>query len=106
MDNMKYIGMDVHKEAIFIAVLNSSGKLMIVCVIETKAISILQFFQGLRGSLRVGYSPNLKSPTGLTSVRSEEHESDVESDRHGDQLITKKEVLELILHNVSWPFIA
>jgi hypothetical protein len=27
MDSVKYIGMDVHKEAISIAVLNSSGKL-------------------------------------------------------------------------------
>jgi len=26
MDSVKYIGMDVHKEAISIAVLNSSGK--------------------------------------------------------------------------------
>jgi hypothetical protein len=30
MDNVKYIGMDVHKEAIAIAVLNSSGKLVMV----------------------------------------------------------------------------
>ena len=37
MDSVKYIGMDVHKEAIAIAVLNSSGKLVMECVIETKA---------------------------------------------------------------------
>src|SRR5207245_11570386 len=48
-----YIGMDVHKEAISIAVLNSPGKLVMECIIETKAATILQFFQGLRGSLRV-----------------------------------------------------
>jgi hypothetical protein len=47
MDSVKYIGMDVHKEAICIAVLNSSGKLVIECLIETKASTILQFFQGL-----------------------------------------------------------
>ena len=35
----KYIGMDVHKEAIAIAVLNSSGKLVMECVIETKAVT-------------------------------------------------------------------
>jgi hypothetical protein len=29
MDSTKYIGMDVHKEAISIAALNSSGKLVI-----------------------------------------------------------------------------
>ena len=53
MDKTKYIGMDVHKEAISIAVLNFSGKLVMECVIETKASTILQFFQGLRGSLHV-----------------------------------------------------
>ena len=55
MDSVKYIGMDVHKEAISIAVLNSSGKLVMECVIETKAIAILQFVQGLRGSLHVTF---------------------------------------------------
>jgi len=53
MDSVKYIGMDVHKEAISIAVLNSSGKLVMECTIETKAISILEFLKGLRGSLHV-----------------------------------------------------
>lgn len=53
MDSVKYIRMDVHKEAISIAVLNSSGKLVMECVIETKAATILQFFEGLRGSLHV-----------------------------------------------------
>ncbi len=55
MDSVKYIGMDVHKEAISIAVLNSSGKLVMECVIETKAIAILQFIQGLRGSLHLTF---------------------------------------------------
>lgn len=53
MDSVKYIGMDVHKEAISIAVLNSSGRLVMESVIETKAITILQFVHGLRGSLHV-----------------------------------------------------
>ena len=53
MDSVKYIGMDVHKEAISIAVLNSSGRLVMECTIETKAITILDFLQGLRGSLHV-----------------------------------------------------
>ncbi len=50
---VKYIGMDVHKEAIVIAVLNESGKLVIESVIESKASSILQFLHGLRGELHV-----------------------------------------------------
>ncbi len=51
MENAKYIGMDVHKDAISIAVLNSSGKLVMESIIETKAITILEFVHGLRGSL-------------------------------------------------------
>jgi hypothetical protein len=49
MDSVKYIGMDVHQEAISIAVLNSSGKLVMGCTIESKAITILEFLKGLRG---------------------------------------------------------
>jgi len=53
MDNTKYIGMDVHKEAISIAVLNSSGKLVMESVVEAKTITILEFVRGLRGSLHL-----------------------------------------------------
>jgi transposase len=55
MDNTKYIGMDVHKETISIAVLNSAGKLVMETIIETKASILLQFVQGLRGSLHVTF---------------------------------------------------
>jgi hypothetical protein len=50
---VKYIGMDVHKEAIVIAVLNGNGKLVMETIVETKASSILQFLHGLRGELHV-----------------------------------------------------
>ena len=40
----KYTGMDVHKETISIAVMNSAGKLV---------MTLLQFVQGLRGTLQV-----------------------------------------------------
>ena len=53
MDKVKSIGMDVHKEAITIAVLNGSGKLVMESTIETKASTILDFLKGLRGSLHV-----------------------------------------------------
>jgi len=55
MDSTKYIGMDVHKETISIAVLNSSGKLVMETIIETKASTVLEFIQGLRGSLHVTF---------------------------------------------------
>lgn len=53
MDSTKYIGMDVHKEATAIAVMNSAGKLVMESIVETKAATIVQFFEGLRGELCV-----------------------------------------------------
>src|SRR6202142_753270 len=55
MDSKKYIGMDVHKESISIAVRNGAGKIVMECVIETKASMILQFINGLRGDLPVTF---------------------------------------------------
>jgi hypothetical protein len=55
MDSTKYIGMDVHKETISIAVMNSAGKLVIESILETEAMTILQFVQGFRGNLQVTF---------------------------------------------------
>jgi hypothetical protein len=55
MTSTKYIGLDVHKESISIAVLNFAGKVVMECVIGTKASTILQFIHGLRGDLRVTF---------------------------------------------------
>jgi hypothetical protein len=41
MTSTKYIGMDVPKESISIAVRNAVGKIVMECVIETKASMIL-----------------------------------------------------------------
>ncbi len=46
MDSIKYIGVDVHKESISIAVMNGTGKLVVESIIETKAITVVQFIQG------------------------------------------------------------
>ena len=53
MNDAKYIGLDVHQATISAAVLDSAGKLLMEAVLETKAETILQFLQGLRGSLHV-----------------------------------------------------
>ena len=53
--NIKYVGMDVHKESISLAVMNGVGKIVMESVIETKASMILQFFDGLRGGLQVTF---------------------------------------------------
>src|ERR1700692_38702 len=55
MNDTKYIGMDVHRESISITVMNYAGKIVLECVIETKASIILQFIDGLRGDLHVTF---------------------------------------------------
>jgi transposase len=55
MTSTQYIGMDVHKESISIAVMNAAGKIVMECVIETRASIILQFIHGLRGDLHVTF---------------------------------------------------
>jgi len=47
--------MDVHKETISIAVSNGGGKLVMESIIETKAATILQFIQSVRGQLYVTF---------------------------------------------------
>src|SRR5260370_17461897 len=55
MNQEKYIGMDVHQATISVAVMDSSGKLIMECILETKAATILEFFAGLRGTLSVTF---------------------------------------------------
>jgi transposase len=55
MNDAKYIGLDVHQATISAAVLDSTGKLVMECILETKAATILQFIHGLRGSLHVTF---------------------------------------------------
>jgi transposase len=50
MDSLKYIGMDVHTETISIAVRNGDGMRD-----RNQGEHILQFFQGLSGSLQVTF---------------------------------------------------
>lgn len=51
MSQEKYIGMDVHQATISAAVMDVEGKLLMECVLETKASTIVGFIEGLRGSL-------------------------------------------------------
>jgi len=55
MNDAKYIGLDVHQATISAAVLDSTGKLVMESVLETKAATLLQFVHGLRGSLWVTF---------------------------------------------------
>jgi hypothetical protein len=55
MNDVKYIGLDVHQATISATVLDSTGKLVMESILETKAATILQFVHGLRGDLRVTF---------------------------------------------------
>jgi len=51
----KYIGLDVHQATISAAVMDPGGKLLMECLLETKAATILEFIQGLRGTLSLTF---------------------------------------------------
>jgi transposase len=55
MNNIKYIGMDVHKATTVIAVLNHLGKAISEAIVETKGVSILDFLKSVRGTLHVTF---------------------------------------------------
>ena len=45
------IGTDVHDASISAAVRNAEGRLLMECVLETKADTVLEFIEGLHGTL-------------------------------------------------------
>jgi hypothetical protein len=53
MNDAQYIGLDVYQAKVSAAVLDFTSKRVIESIVETKAATILQFVQGLRGSLHV-----------------------------------------------------
>ena len=55
MSQEKYIGMDVHQATISVAVMDARGKLMMECLLETKASTIVDFIQGLQGTLSLTF---------------------------------------------------
>src|SRR6202007_134416 len=55
MSSEKYIGLDIQQATIVVAVLDSSGKLVMESILETEAATILQFFAGLRGTVSVTF---------------------------------------------------
>jgi hypothetical protein len=48
VNSEKYIGLDVHQATISVAVMDSKGKIVMESILETKAVTILEFFAGLR----------------------------------------------------------
>jgi hypothetical protein len=60
MSQEKYIGMDVHQATISVAVMDAGGKLIMECLLETKASTIVEFIARITKSRTLG---------GLQSVR-------------------------------------
>ena len=55
MDREKYIGLDVHQATTSVAVMDATGRVVMECILETKAATILEFLAGLRGTLSVTF---------------------------------------------------
>ena len=55
MSQEKYIGMDVHQATISVAVMDVHGKLLMECLLQTKAATIVEFIQGLEGTQAVSF---------------------------------------------------
>jgi len=53
MDSVKYIGLDVHRDTISVAVVDQGGRLVMQSVIPTQAPAILDCVDGIQGSLHV-----------------------------------------------------
>src|ERR1700726_2123583 len=51
----KFIGLDVHQATISVAVMDCKGKVVMECILETKASTILEFLAGLRGTLSLTF---------------------------------------------------
>ena len=70
MNQEKYIGMDVHQATISVAVMDSSGKLIMECILETKAATILEFIADARRFvheprlLQIGHAGCIERPVG------------------------------------------
>jgi len=55
MSQEKYIGMDVHQATISVAVMDVHGKLLMECLLETQASTVVEFIRGLQGTLSLTF---------------------------------------------------
>jgi transposase len=61
VNDIGYIGMDVHQASIVVAVLDTSGKVVMESIIETQAETILQFIRGLSGAVHVTFEEGISA---------------------------------------------
>ena len=55
MDSIRYVGLDLHRDTVSAAVLDSDGTLMMQSVLATRAGAIIDFLHGIRGTLHVTF---------------------------------------------------
>jgi transposase len=55
MNEIKYIGMDVHQTSTSVVVLNASGRVLTSAVVETQGHVLVAFIQGQRGELHLTF---------------------------------------------------
>jgi transposase len=51
--NEKYVAMDVHKASVAIGVRDAAGKYIMESIVETKAVTLLEFVKGLSGTIHL-----------------------------------------------------
>jgi transposase len=61
MDSLRYIGLDVHRDTISVAVVDEQGRLLMQSVLATRAVAILDFIGGVRGRLQVTFEEGTHS---------------------------------------------
>ena len=66
MNSSKYIGIDLHKDSISVAVRNPAGKIVMESLIETKAGMILQLSTGCAGICTSPLKKELRRPGSTT----------------------------------------
>ena len=59
--NEKYVAMDVHKASVAIGVRDATGKYIMESIVETKAVTLLDFVKGLRGTLHLTFEEGTQS---------------------------------------------
>jgi transposase len=61
MESLKYLGLDVHRDTISVAVLDDGGKLLMQSILATHAAAILDFVGGLRGTIHLTFEEGTHS---------------------------------------------
>jgi hypothetical protein len=61
MNSVRYVGLDAHRDTISVAVLDEGGRQIVQSVLVTRAVAILDFIRGLRGTLHVTFEEGTHS---------------------------------------------